>query len=85
MLNFSKRSNASIIKAQCIDFLRVNVHEFRQVYFIKFTNYLKKVEYALVDPPCSGSGMIKRGEFFDEFEKPNAERIQSLANLQVFL
>uniref|UniRef100_A0A915P8C5 SAM-dependent MTase RsmB/NOP-type domain-containing protein n=1 Tax=Meloidogyne floridensis TaxID=298350 RepID=A0A915P8C5_9BILA len=69
----SKNANARIIQAQCIDFLQVDVNEFTQV------------EYALVDPPCSGSGMVKRGEFFDEFEQPNTERIKSLANLQAMI
>ncbi|KAL7074665.1 hypothetical protein ACQ4LE_005971 [Meloidogyne hapla] len=69
----ARNAKADIIQEQCIDFLRVKVDEFTQV------------EYVLVDPPCSGSGMVKRGEFFDEFEQPNNERIQSLANLQAMI
>ncbi|KAI6226184.1 SAM-MT-RSMB-NOP domain-containing protein [Aphelenchoides fujianensis] len=42
-----------------------------------------EVEYALVDPPCSGSGMAKRNDFLPDEE--DEKRTASLANLQSML
>ncbi|CAI4232806.1 unnamed protein product [Auanema sp. JU1783] len=53
------------------DFLRVDVNDEKYA----------KVRYAIVDPPCSGSGMIKRMDEFCE-EGVDSERLSKLKNLQ---
>ncbi|CAJ0608489.1 unnamed protein product [Cylicocyclus nassatus] len=63
--------NASVFHG---DFLKTDVND------KKFS----KVKYAIVDPPCSGSGMVKR---LDELTGGNAEkgRLEKLRNLQAML
>ncbi|VDK76581.1 unnamed protein product, partial [Cylicostephanus goldi] len=63
--------NASVFHG---DFLKTDVSD------KKFS----KVKYAIVDPPCSGSGMVKR---LDELTGGNAEkgRLEKLRNLQAML
>lgn len=46
-------------------------------------NELKNVEYILVDPSCSGSGMLDRIDFEDESSKCNESRLQKLAGFQI--
>uniref|UniRef100_A0A158PAE6 SAM_MT_RSMB_NOP domain-containing protein n=1 Tax=Angiostrongylus cantonensis TaxID=6313 RepID=A0A158PAE6_ANGCA len=69
MLKECNVENVSIFHG---DFLKVDVND------KKFS----KVRYAVVDPPCSGSGMVKR---MDELTGGNAspERLSKLKNLQV--
>ena len=43
------------------------------------SNY-SEVEYIVVDPSCSGSGMLRRGG--GQEEAPSQERLRSLASLQ---
>ncbi|VDN36236.1 unnamed protein product [Cylicostephanus goldi] len=64
-----RRENASVFHG---DFLKTDVND------KKFS----KVKYAIVDPPCSRSGMVKR---LDELTGGNAEngRLEKLRNLQV--
>ncbi|XP_012146450.1 nop2/Sun-like domain containing protein 5 isoform X2 [Megachile rotundata] len=47
-------------------------------------NNFKDVEYILVDPSCSGSGMLDR-QITDEKEKPDPQRLRQLQSFQVFL
>ncbi|WKX93314.1 hypothetical protein Q1695_010955 [Nippostrongylus brasiliensis] len=63
--------NASLFHG---DFLKTDVND------KKFS----KVKYAIVDPPCSGSGMVKR---MDELTGGNAqpERLMKLKNLQAMI
>lgn len=42
-----------------------------------------QVEYVILDPPCSGTGMLKRGQFLHE--EVDEKRIRGLANLQSML
>uniref|UniRef100_A0A0N5C1J2 SAM_MT_RSMB_NOP domain-containing protein n=1 Tax=Strongyloides papillosus TaxID=174720 RepID=A0A0N5C1J2_STREA len=44
-----------------------------------------EVEYALVDPPCSGSGMVKRMDSFIDDEEVDIKRLESLGNLQAMI
>ncbi|XP_011173330.1 28S rRNA (cytosine-C(5))-methyltransferase [Solenopsis invicta] len=43
------------------------------------------VEYILVDPPCSGSGIVDRPKQSDMDGKPELERLQNLQSFQVYL
>uniref|UniRef100_A0A1I7SW77 SAM_MT_RSMB_NOP domain-containing protein n=1 Tax=Bursaphelenchus xylophilus TaxID=6326 RepID=A0A1I7SW77_BURXY len=62
---------ATIVIPTNSDFLRVPLED------------LETVSYAIVDPPCSGSGMVRRGEFLAE--EYNEKRIKGLSNLQSML
>ncbi|BES96887.1 Hypothetical protein NTJ_09700 [Nesidiocoris tenuis] len=50
----------------------------------KLEPYRKSVEYILLDPPCSGTGMVKNHDFSAN-AKPDGERYSKLHNLQVKL
>ncbi|XP_011644194.1 probable 28S rRNA (cytosine-C(5))-methyltransferase [Pogonomyrmex barbatus] len=43
------------------------------------------VEYILVDPTCSGSGIVDRPKQSNMDDKPEAERLQNLQSFQVYL
>uniref|UniRef100_A0A915PMH0 SAM-dependent MTase RsmB/NOP-type domain-containing protein n=1 Tax=Setaria digitata TaxID=48799 RepID=A0A915PMH0_9BILA len=71
-----EKAGATNVNACCGDFLRTDVTDRR------FNN----VRYALLDPPCSGSGIVKRmDELIDGDEPVSASRLQSLSNLQAML
>ncbi|CAJ0932364.1 unnamed protein product, partial [Mesorhabditis belari] len=75
MKRLVKQSGAGdIVSVECGDFLRIDPSEERW----------KTVEFAVVDPPCSGSGMVKR---MDEWtgSSAQADRLGKLANLQAML
>uniref|UniRef100_F1L617 Methyltransferase n=1 Tax=Ascaris suum TaxID=6253 RepID=F1L617_ASCSU len=73
MLQNAGVSNVSIF---CGDFLRVDV----------FDKKFAKVRYALVDPPCSGSGIVKRlDKFIDDANGVDERRLQALSNLQAMI
>jgi putative methyltransferase len=55
--------------AKNMDFLQVNPQEY------------KDVQYILLDPSCSGSGIVSRLEFQDS-KKDSLERLESLSNFQ---
>lgn len=83
---FDRDSNRTKTLSQIIESNNVKIAEVKNADFLKINmndKCYEKVEYVIVDPPCSGSGIAKRGEFFDEFDEPDLKRIQSLANLQV--
>ncbi|CAI5441304.1 unnamed protein product [Caenorhabditis angaria] len=67
-------SGVEIASAFCGDFLKTDVND------KKFA----KVKFAIVDPPCSGSGIVKR---MDEITGGNAqkERLEKLKNLQAMI
>ncbi|CAL2033746.1 unnamed protein product [Caenorhabditis brenneri] len=67
-------SDVKIASAFCGDFLKTDVTD------KKFS----KVKFAIVDPPCSGSGIVKR---MDEITGGNAEkeRLEKLKNLQAMI
>ncbi|RLU24999.1 hypothetical protein DMN91_003091 [Ooceraea biroi] len=44
-----------------------------------------QVEYILVDPSCSGSGIVDRPKQSDTDGKPEPERLQNLQSFQVYL
>ncbi|VDK85041.1 unnamed protein product [Litomosoides sigmodontis] len=60
----------------CEDFLRTDVT----------SSKFSRVRYALLDPPCSGSGIVKRmDELVNQDEGINTNRLRSLSNLQAML
>lgn len=61
----------SIVSARCIDFLRVDPLQF------------ENVKYALVDPSCSGSGILDSYEA--STQKNLVERLKSLSNFQCMI
>jgi putative methyltransferase len=71
MLNDTGVTNSTVLHQ---DFLKENT----------VSKDYSKIEFALVDPPCSGSGMVKRSDFLQE-EEVDENRIASLANLQSML
>ncbi|VDK29249.1 unnamed protein product [Gongylonema pulchrum] len=76
MRKIVNRAGATCISILHGDFLRIDVTD------RKFS----EVHYALVDPPCSGSGIVKRmDELTDDNEAKNFKRLQSLSNLQAML
>uniref|UniRef100_A0A915BVF8 SAM-dependent MTase RsmB/NOP-type domain-containing protein n=1 Tax=Parascaris univalens TaxID=6257 RepID=A0A915BVF8_PARUN len=73
MLQNAGVSNVSIF---CDDFLRIDV----------FDKKFAKVRYALVDPPCSGSGIVKRlDKFIDDTNSVDERRLRALSNLQAMI
>uniref|UniRef100_A0A0N4ZP41 SAM_MT_RSMB_NOP domain-containing protein n=1 Tax=Parastrongyloides trichosuri TaxID=131310 RepID=A0A0N4ZP41_PARTI len=68
----SGAENASVFN---IDFLKVPVEKLPY----------DEVEYALVDPPCSGSGMIKRMDSHIDDEEIDKNRLHGLGNLQAMI
>lgn len=60
------------------DFLRLDVEG---------DETLAEIEYALIDPPCSGSGIANRSlSAMDSVdEEPSSDRLNSLGNLQAML
>jgi putative methyltransferase len=67
-----KRYQIKNVRLKCMDFLQTNVEKY------------DRVEYILLDVPCSGSGMTSRVKFGDtslEFEK-DAKRLWKLEALQ---
>lgn len=72
MEDMLSQSGAICIKPFCQDMLRLKLHD----------KMFKKVEYALLDPPCSGSGMVKRLDHLTDDSKKDLRRLQKLANLQ---
>lgn len=70
-----KKAGASCVEANIQDFLRVNPQDVRY----------RNVGYILVDPSCSGSGIVDRKEIFCEESGPSASRLRSLANFQAMI
>ncbi|KAH7702458.1 Protein Y53F4B.4 b [Aphelenchoides avenae] len=70
-----EKAGATMATARQQDFLRVYVVDKRYA----------DVEYVIVDPPCSGSGIVKRGDYLDESEVVDEKRIRKLANIQAML
>ncbi|VDN06827.1 unnamed protein product [Thelazia callipaeda] len=70
-----QRAGATNVITYCKDFLCVNIND------VKYS----KVEFALLDPPCSGSGMVKRLDSLVHDEAINGSRLRSLSNLQAML
>ncbi|EFO17139.1 hypothetical protein LOAG_11363 [Loa loa] len=70
------KAGAINVSTCCGDFLRTDVTSKR----------FDKVRYALLDPPCSGSGIVKRmDQLINGEERINTSRLQSLSNLQAML
>ncbi|KAL3995523.1 NOL1/NOP2/sun family protein [Acanthocheilonema viteae] len=71
-----KKAGVVNVDVCCKDFLRLDVTD----------NKFNKVRYALLDPPCSGSGIVKRmDQLINEEEKISTNRLGSLSNLQAML
>ncbi|KJH40840.1 methyltransferase domain protein [Dictyocaulus viviparus] len=74
MTKLLKQCGAENISILHGDFLKIDINDKR----------FSKVNYAIVDPPCSGSGMVKR---MDELTGQNftPERLKKLKNLQAMI
>ncbi|CAL1289249.1 unnamed protein product [Larinioides sclopetarius] len=73
MLN---RATVQICEAECVDFYLVNAND------PKFSD----LECILVDPSCSGSGMVNRMDIVTDTEdSKNTSRLQKLAGFQILL
>ncbi|KAL4221627.1 putative 28S rRNA (cytosine-C(5))-methyltransferase [Mactra antiquata] len=68
------KAKATCVRAECKDFLSINPMD----------NLYRKVEYVLVDPSCSGSGMINRQQqFTDEVKSCTDKRLEQLSKFQI--
>ncbi|XP_060565814.1 28S rRNA (cytosine-C(5))-methyltransferase-like [Ruditapes philippinarum] len=68
------KAGATCVHAECKDFLSVKPHD----------DMYRNVEYILVDPSCSGSGMVNRQQqFTDEEDSGTTERLQQLSKFQI--
>ncbi|XP_045161544.2 28S rRNA (cytosine-C(5))-methyltransferase-like [Mercenaria mercenaria] len=68
------KAGATCVQAGCRDFLSVS----------PLDKMYENVEYILVDPSCSGSGMVNRQQqFTDEKESCTSERLQQLSKFQI--
>ncbi|CEF61738.1 Putative methyltransferase NSUN5 [Strongyloides ratti] len=74
------KNNLKISGGECVDIFNI---DFLKVSIDK--KPYNEVEYALVDPPCSGSGMIKRMDSFIDNEEIDTKRLESLGNLQAMI
>ncbi|XP_052274457.1 28S rRNA (cytosine-C(5))-methyltransferase-like [Dreissena polymorpha] len=64
------KAGATCVIPRCLDFLRTDPQDAQ----------FKDVEYILVDPSCSGSGMLQRT---DENSTTSVERLQQLSKFQI--
>jgi len=74
-----KQAGVKCAEVYLADFLRLDVEG---------DETLAEIEYALIDPPCSGSGIANRSLSAMDFEsnsEPNSDRLNSLGNLQAML
>uniref|UniRef100_A0A1I7ZRP1 SAM_MT_RSMB_NOP domain-containing protein n=1 Tax=Steinernema glaseri TaxID=37863 RepID=A0A1I7ZRP1_9BILA len=75
MTSMLERAGVTIASPFCGDFLKVDVTDKK----------FKKVKTAVVDPPCSGSGIVKRMDNLLGAEPKNERRLNGLHNLQVMI
>ncbi|KAK0409305.1 hypothetical protein QR680_004466 [Steinernema hermaphroditum] len=75
MKSMLDRAGVTIASPFCGDFLKVDVNDKK----------FKKVKTAVVDPPCSGSGIVKRMDNLLGAEPKNQRRLNGLHNLQVMI
>ncbi|XP_052082210.1 putative methyltransferase NSUN5C isoform X2 [Mytilus californianus] len=69
-------AGVTCVITRCQDFLRVNPDDEKY----------KDVEYILVDPSCSGSGIVSRmNKFTDDDDSSAADRLESLSNFQALI
>jgi putative methyltransferase len=73
------KAGAQCVETSCFDFLRVDPHDPKY----------SAVEYILVDPSCSGSGIVSRltsGDAIDGSDQPVLEsRLKQLASFQAMI
>lgn len=96
--NFVNKTNSKIVKTVNADILSIGLILFifhycnKLCFFLSYFNHFltitdpceyEKVEYILLDPPCSGSGMTNRFNIFgDSKGNGGADRLFQLATLQ---
>ncbi|XP_033763662.1 probable 28S rRNA (cytosine-C(5))-methyltransferase isoform X2 [Pecten maximus] len=69
-----RKVGVTCVVPDCLDFLKVDPHN----------DSFKDVEYMLVDPSCSGSGIVNRmNEAIDDQSSSSSKRLDSLSNFQV--
>ncbi|XP_076086072.1 28S rRNA (cytosine-C(5))-methyltransferase-like isoform X2 [Mytilus galloprovincialis] len=69
-------AGVTCVTTRCQDFLRVNPDDEKY----------QDVEYILVDPSCSGSGIVSRmNKFTDDDDSSAADRLESLSNFQALI
>ncbi|VDD94424.1 unnamed protein product [Enterobius vermicularis] len=76
MRNILEKAGVTNVSLQCGDCLRLNTDD----------ELHSKIEYALVDPPCSGSGIVKRlDSVVNSRGDISQSRLRSLSNLQAMI